>query len=382
MPLAGLRRIDMPARTAWAPRFGGQRHHYETWDLAVRLAEGDLWLSHNVVSDSQGRALSNVTAILKAGAESGPMVLRMSAADPHLGLAPAYDAGFDSAGRRGIFSADTARNPVGGRAELDELGANLAPDSGDAILGETFAAGAVTSKEVKLEWDLRWQIGHDSEVFIPAGPGPLRQVAYQIAGCSPSPLIGGRIAINGEGLDLDDSHGEITHAWGRQAPKKYATATCGHWDFDDLARDLLGEGDAKFGLHWVKGGAWGRLGPPTPKTFGWIRVGGELMAFNALPDALAASSHVAWPRWESRLIGLDVKAGVRIEADFDSITQLECRDPSCRRVWRCFAAGARIEMAFERRAGRIWVPAGSVWSDSCRLDFGGYSPEQRVAVFD
>lgn len=382
MPLAGLRRIDMPARTAWAPRFGGQRHHYETWDLAVRHAEGDLWLAHNVISDSRGRALSNVVAGWQAGSESGPVVLKFSAADPHLGLAPVFDAGFDSAGQREILSFSSSRNPVARRAGLGELGADLSLDSGEASLGETFATGALTSRELKIEWDMRWQFGHGSEIFVPGGVGVLGQVAYQIAGASPSPLIEGKIVINGDDLELDASPGEITHAWGRQVPKAYATAVCGHWEFEDLARDLLGEGDVTLGLLWVKGGAWGRLSPPAPKTFGWIRVDDELMAFNALPDALTASSHMAWPRWESRLIGRDVKADVRIEADFELLTQMEGRDPYCRRVWRAFTAGAKVEVAFERKSGRAWIPAGSMCSGSCRLDFGGRSPDQRVAVID
>lgn len=382
MPLAGLRRIDMPARTAWAPRFGGQRHHYETWDLAVRLTAGDLWLSHTVISDSRGRALSNVTAVWQAGSESGPVVLKTSAADSHLGLAPAHDAGFDSAGQREIFSASSYRNPAAGRAGLDELGADLCFDSGEASIGETFAEGFLTSREMKIEWELRWQFGHASEIFIPVGGGVLGEVAYQIAGASPSPLIEGQIAINGESLELDASSGEITHAWGRHVPKTYATAVCGHWESEDVARELVGDGDVTFGMLWVKGGAWGRLGPPAPKTFGWIRVGDELMAFNALPDALAASSHVAWPRWQSRLIGPDVKADVRIDADFELLTQLEGRDPYCRRVWRTFTAGAKLEVAFERKAGRAWIPAGSICSGSCRLDFGGLSSDQRVAVID
>lgn len=382
MPLAGLRRIDMPARTAWAPRFGGQRHHYETWDLALRLAGGDLWLSHNVISDSRGRALSSVTAIWQSEAESGPVVLRSSAADPHLGLAPVYDAGFDSAGQREIFAFNSACNHTAGRAGLDELGAVLGLDSGEAVLGETFAKGALVSSDMKVEWDLRWQFGHISGVFIPTGAGVLGQAAYQIAGSSPSPVINGRILINGEELKLHASRGEITHAWGRLVPKAYATAVCGHWDTGDLLRELLDDGNISLGLHWVRGGAWGPLSPPAPKTFGWIRVGDELLAFNALPDALWASSHVAWPRWETRLIGRDVKADVRIRVDFDSLTQLEGRDPDCRRVWRAFTGRANIEVAFERKSGRAWVPAGTVRSGSCRLDFGGHSPDQRLCVSD
>lgn len=395
MSLAGFRHIDLPPRMACAPRFVGQRIHFETWDLSVQVGDGFLLISHGVVADARGRGLSSVIGLFKASRDANPTVLRTSAADPHLGLAPVYDAGFDSAGRRPIASIDSSIYPPEGRPGLGELGSALSLDSGVATLCESSARGKLAGKAEGLEWELTWHPNHASEVFIPTGTWPMKGPSFQASAPSPSPLVDGRVVVNGVEVALNQEPGEVVHYWGPHFPKRLAMAVCGHWSHNDLALDLLGNStsgepslessghhDVSAGILWIRGGAWGRLGPPVPKTFGWIRVGRHLIPFNTLPDALAAASHLEWPRWESRLIGRNVKADIRIATDFDSLTQVELRDSSGQRVWRTFAADAEIELALECRVGRSWIPAGTLRSRTCRLDFGGYSPEQRVAVID
>lgn len=385
MPL--VERPEVPIRMAAMPRYGGQRKFVEAWDLSLRSDASEFWLSHSIIADASGRGLAELTGVFKRSPSEAARVIRTSAADPHLELAPVFAAGFEDARPRNVLAVDSRMNFASGRPGLAALGSELASGEGSASLGENHACGELSGRDARFEWDLSWPRGDYGLLAVPPGLWPMGAIQYQMLVLSPSPPMNGKLRIDGDEFDVAGVSGEFAHFWGCSYPREYAIVICGQWLTRSIDWEILGArgegnspGPCQLGIMWIRGGAWGRLGPPSPKTFAWMRVGSAVAAFNTFPEVLSASSHVKWPTWSARLIGRNLKLGIQITTDFDCLTQLERRDPLGTRVWRAFTTSARIEALIERKVGKTWAFAGSLTSESCRLEYGGYSPEHRVAV--
>ena len=105
--------------------------------------------------------------------------------------------------------------------------------AGPSEIGPGVLRGRARGGGHSLEWDLAFGTGEPTYALLPAAAarGPLGGVAAAIPNVDTR--VDGRIAADGEAIDLRDARGQQGHLFGARLPERWAWAHCGPFDEDD-----------------------------------------------------------------------------------------------------------------------------------------------------
>ena len=176
--------------------------------------------------------------------------------------------------------------------------------------------GDATSGGHTIAWDLTYDDGEDSLIFLPEKlyKAPLPKAKALVS--RPQVRFSGHLLVDGERYEIDRWQGSENHNWGSKHTDQYAWGQVAGFDNDPTAF-----------LECIT--ARVKLGPVFSPwlTIACLRLGGETYTFNRISTALRATAHYNFFDWQFRSRHAGHQLDVHIHAPASCFTALTYYNP-------------------------------------------------------
>jgi hypothetical protein len=286
--LAQTRRMTTATRESWnAARYrpGSAAGHYESWFQRANDPAGQraFWVRYTIFAP-RGR--------------------------PDAAVGELWAIAFDRSA--GIVAVKQVYPAADCTFSRDRLGVAI----GAARLDDGALRGAATSGGHAIAWELDYAGGQPPLLLLPerlyAAPVPR---AKALVG-RPLARFRGSLTVDGSPIAIDDWVGSQNHNWGAKHTDRYAWGQVAGFDEAPDAFLECSTARLKLGPFWT---------PPMSPVL--LRLGGETLAWNALPRALRARGRYAHHDWQIETSGPQGSIALRITAAATDFVALRYENP-------------------------------------------------------